>query len=207
MQSGLRFCLAIALAIAGVSDLRAQFRIPIRIPARVPIRAPVPHHIPHHIPHISPANDDRQEAAAQKNAQAADDSLPWGMIIGGGSTAALVTAAYVWFRKPQRARIRIVRTPAGEAPETVRRAWVGLELPLTKGETNPRVFESRGVLSNQATESVVGYMVDGSTAVRLLEGQSPDAAAWWRENVPDIETPGYRLGFSAGDCERLGWVG
>src|SRR5258708_2466637 len=33
--------------------------------------------------------------------------------------------------------VRIIATPTGEPPEEVRRAWIGLELPLAAGETGP----------------------------------------------------------------------
>jgi hypothetical protein len=45
------------------------------------------------------------------------------------------------------AYVRIVRTPPGEAPEEIRRAWVGVELPLRRHETNPQCHPTEGVLS------------------------------------------------------------
>jgi hypothetical protein len=43
--------------------------------------------------------------------------------------------------------IRIIATPSGEASEEVRRAWIGLELPLAAGETGPRTVSIGGVLT------------------------------------------------------------
>src|SRR5947199_83534 len=43
--------------------------------------------------------------------------------------------------------IRIIDVPPGEAPEWVRRAWVGLVLPLAPGEYGPRVLAAAGVLT------------------------------------------------------------
>jgi hypothetical protein len=82
------------------------------------------------------------------------------------------------------AHLRIVRTPPGEAPEEIRRAWVGVELPLYPGETEPSHFQTVGVLSQRGALADMGYAVDGPTAVDTLEFQSPEAAAWWRENAP-----------------------
>ena len=47
--------------------------------------------------------------------------------------------------------VRIIATPPGEAPEEVRRAWVGLELPLAAGETGPHTTPVGGVLTGAHT--------------------------------------------------------
>jgi hypothetical protein len=100
-------------------------------------------------------------------------------------------------------RARIVAVPPGEAPERVRRAWVGLELPLAPGETGPRDQLAYGVLSNGSVGSRKGYAVDGCKAVALLEAKDPDAAAWWRRNAPHVLTRGYQLVFPAEVCEQV----
>jgi hypothetical protein len=43
--------------------------------------------------------------------------------------------------------VRVIAAPPGEAPEAVRRAWVGLELPLAAGETGPRVVHAGGAFA------------------------------------------------------------
>jgi hypothetical protein len=97
--------------------------------------------------------------------------------------------------------VQIVLTPPGEAPEEIRRAWVGLELPLRRGESQPRSISSVGVLSNQFSQETLGYVVDGRKAVAALACQSPEAAAWWREHAPHVLARGYRLFFPTGVCQ------
>ena len=95
--------------------------------------------------------------------------------------------------------IRIIGTPPGEAPEEVRREWVGLELPLAAGETGARVVPSAGVLSGPRSFLAAlgrmlrgrftrrrGYAVEVAAAVAALEHVHPDAAAWWRSNAEGL---------------------
>jgi hypothetical protein len=120
-----------------------------------------------------------------------------------GVVLAGVFAVHAW-RNRTVAYVRIIHTPPGEAPEEIRRAWVGLELPLRRGESEPRPLETVGVLSNQDPEVTTGYVVDGRKAVKSLGSRSPEAAAWWRENAPQVIRPGYWLLFPSAVCERMG---
>src|SRR5688572_15600413 len=44
--------------------------------------------------------------------------------------------------------VRIISTPPGEAPEEIRRAWVGLVVPLSaRHGTGPRSYRAFGVLT------------------------------------------------------------
>jgi hypothetical protein len=113
-------------------------------------------------------------------------------------------------------RIRIVRRPEGEAPEWVRDAWIGIELPLL----HPAAIESRivgGVLTMPKTRLghwlsvlmgrsrvVSGYLVDANDAVRRLEGRNPTAAIWWRTNAAWCVQPGGQFIFDRPACERIG---
>jgi hypothetical protein len=99
-------------------------------------------------------------------------------------------------------RIRIIATPPGDAAESIRRAWVGVELPLIAGEQQPQSLSVVGVLSG-AAGSTVGYAVDGQTAVNLLASHDPNAADWWRENAPHVLAAGYQLIFPADVCEPI----
>lgn len=91
-------------------------------------------------------------------------------------------------------KIRIINTPPGEAPIEIRNGWIGIELPLAKdGLQNCGTF---GVLTGPKTiigkwlnvlmgrygrES--GYIVEGSTALKLLRDHNHSAASWWVENT------------------------
>jgi hypothetical protein len=123
--------------------------------------------------------------------------------IGGGAYLVYVLRRQ-WAR---RAIIRITALPPGEAPEAVRRAWVGLELPVIVGQTQAAKGITLGVLSRRSVDAPPGYAVEGRRALAALESASPEAAAWWRENAPDVLAPGYQLIFPAEVCERLDDLG
>lgn len=100
--------------------------------------------------------------------------------------------AFVLITKPSTKimEIRIINTPPGEAPEHVRKAWVGLILPLAV--SGARTRHTVGILARKEflgmlfalltgrTDRHSGYIVD---AVETLATRSPDAAKWWRENA------------------------
>jgi hypothetical protein len=92
-------------------------------------------------------------------------------------------------------RIRILSCPPGEAPLSVRLAWVGLELPLVPGRTGRQLAMTSGVVSAprgwwQRIAALflgrygvqTGYAVNARDAVNLLQAKDPTAAAWWREH-------------------------
>jgi hypothetical protein len=97
-------------------------------------------------------------------------------------------------------RVRIRATPPGEAPEAIRQAWVGLELPARAEQGDPGAFD---VLSNRSVYCRDCYAVNGAEAVSLLAAHSPDAAQWWRRNAPHVLVGGYDLIFPAEVCEAL----
>ncbi len=107
-----------------------------------------------------------------------------------------------WGRSPMH-HVRIVHTPPGDAPEHIRRAWVGLELPLIRGESQPSAPKTVAVLSGEAQETMTGYLVHGGAAIRRLAAGSPEAAEWWREQAPHVLAPGYQLFFPCAVCERV----
>ena len=46
-----------------------------------------------------------------------------------------------------------------------------------------------------------GYAVDANEAVRILEGTAPEAAAWWRQNVPRSQHENRKFLFAPAACE------
>ena len=112
-------------------------------------------------------------------------------------------------------RIRITSRPPGEAPEHVRDAWIGLTLdvlPAYGGRrrirtmetlSGPRTFLGRvlAVLLGR-TKVEDGYAVEAYAAVEELARHSPQAAAWWRSNVPHLLTPRRAFVFAAITCEE-----
>ena len=105
-------------------------------------------------------------------------------------------------------RLVITSVPPGEAPEWVRKQWVGLSLPLAQQAQEPRRFLTSGVMTGprglwQRLVAVVtgkfnvesGYLVECSAALAVLEAERPDAAAWWKENLPHHFRAGRRFVF------------
>lgn len=77
--------------------------------------------------------------------------------------------------------IRIIGVPSGEAPDWVREAWVGLELPVA----DPRMITEDiiivEVLTRQLSEIKPRYPVLVDDALECLERNSHVAAQWWHE--------------------------
>ena len=97
--------------------------------------------------------------------------------------------------------IRILHVPPGEAPEEVRRAWVGLSLPVAYG---PVCWQTAGAISGSLnSENTPGFAVLAEDAVRILEESNPKAAAWWKNTLGDRlrETA---LVFGEAYCEPAG---
>ncbi len=107
--------------------------------------------------------------------------------------------------------LRIVALPPGEAPEAIRNAWIGVEIPVTLSQARETRIVGFGVLSapetfvkalwavlrGKATVYRRGYWVGVTAAIDALEQTSPDAARWWRENAPLLNS----LAFPADVCE------
>ena len=76
-------------------------------------------------------------------------------------------------------RIKIVRTPAGQAPEKIRRAWIGITLPC-----EPILGFSEGIELGAVTRKPVKkrycFHVPQVPAIEALEQVAPNAANWWR---------------------------
>lgn len=113
-------------------------------------------------------------------------------------------------------KIRIKSTPPGEAPNEIRRAWVGLEIPVPARFAGFRQSRGFGVLSGPKSRlgafvailfgrarQEFGYIVDAQVAIDLLSLRSPAAADWWRQNAPHLVEPGRYLIFALESCEEL----
>ena len=78
-------------------------------------------------------------------------------------------------------KIKIIGVPPGDAPEWVRKEWVGLILQVAEDVPQKGVVE-KGVLGGPPT-NVGGYPVSTKEAVEMLREKSQKAARWWDENV------------------------
>jgi hypothetical protein len=112
-------------------------------------------------------------------------------------------------------RIRIVSCPPGEAPLSVRLAWVGLELPLPTGRASRQLAMTSGVLSSPRDwwRRIVGlvsgrygvktgYMVTALDAVKVLQTKDPAAAAWWREHCGHLLDGKRQFLFPTASCQE-----
>ncbi len=82
-------------------------------------------------------------------------------------------------------KFRIIATPPGQAPEWVRRAWIGLELPMMSSSMSIGHGFQTGVLGGPA-DNIGGYHTDGKTAIDLLAVKNPKAARWWYNHAPQV---------------------
>jgi hypothetical protein len=110
--------------------------------------------------------------------------------------------------------IRIIKTPAGEAPLWVREKWVGLELPLSQRLAMNFFGLGIGVLTGPQTIFgmligaftgklffIRGYKISVLDAIEVLEKASPEAAAWWKLNTPHLAKPRKHFLFRKEECQ------
>jgi len=78
-------------------------------------------------------------------------------------------------------RIKIIKIPQGEAPEEIRREWVGIFLPCEPilGFSNSTQF---GAVTGRKKQNSYSFHVPQIEAIEALEKKSPGAAKWWREH-------------------------
>ena len=85
------------------------------------------------------------------------------------------------FEEMERRCIDIIDVPPGEAPEWVRKEWVGLRLPISNDQETKGLVQI-GVLGGESQHRG-GYRIDTAEAITALRGVSPEAAGWWETNV------------------------
>src|SRR5436305_1532001 len=92
--------------------------------------------------------------------------------------------------------VRIVEVPPGDAPKHIRRAWVGLVLPLAAGETGAReeapAAGALGRLRQRLAGRQARYVVPAEAALAILARAAPEAAAWLLTAAPELAGPGER---------------
>lgn len=96
---------------------------------------------------------------------------------------------------PKAVVMRIIKVPAGDAPEDIRRHWVGVKLGAVT---------FNGGKSSLLTGKLVGvggYMVLADAAIEALEKNSEEAAAWFRKLF--TKGSGRHLIFGADEVEII----
>ncbi len=85
---------------------------------------------------------------------------------------------------PQTVRIRVLKMLDGEAPDEVRRAWIGLILAALNGPDGPvHQVGTKGVTSGEAQGIKAAYLVPTAAALTVLSQANPAAARWWQDNI------------------------
>src|SRR5580700_3492001 len=107
--------------------------------------------------------------------------------------------------------IKIVSTPAGEAPEWVRQAWIGIVLPVAA--PSKWLWRTVGVVSGSnplkrlaaliSPPKTAGYGVHSATAIAILEQTAPEAAQWWRDNAPRTLRADHIFVFHSTACDEF----
>ena len=97
----------------------------------------------------------------------------------------------------ERVFVRVVRIPAGEAPEEVRKQWVGCSfVAVYRG--SERV---RGIMTGAPGLAHDVVAVEAGIAVQTLQQRSREAAQWFREHSRD--GPSGNFLFDAADVEVI----
>lgn len=101
--------------------------------------------------------------------------------------------------------IRIIKIPAGEAPLSIRRAWVGLILPCDPICGFPTSGGERGALTGkESSHNRYGFSVLQEDAIEILEWASTEVAKWWWEH--GYPKPDQYFGFAEDEAEIVGGV-
>lgn len=99
--------------------------------------------------------------------------------------------------------IRITRVPGGDAPEEIRRAWVGLVIPVDETIEQPTLIESRMISSGVYAGPVKGCTVMAIEAFKELARSGSDAYHWWWKHARQYYQPGMHLVFNSEACELI----
>ena len=101
-------------------------------------------------------------------------------------------------------KIKFIGVPPGQAPDWVRKEWIGVEVPLIEGPPlNPALLA--GALGGKADpRSFGGYRVEPVVAFAALREKSPEAADWWETRFPPGRSGLVELVFARDVCELVG---
>ncbi len=188
MRASLSFSCALLLSLMLGESSWAQFGRP---PVTVPRPAPF---VPHPVYHGS-------------GGSGSSDGSGWVwavVLLAGLGAVALIAFGQARRKRADGGLIRITAVPPGEAPEAVRRAWVGLELPFVGNRVGPQTQAVVGVVSHRPAGTREGFAVDGARAIALLAARDPQAAAWWRGRAPHVLASGYQFVFPPESCQQIG---
>ena len=97
-------------------------------------------------------------------------------------------------------RIKIIRIPEGEAPEEIRKEWVGCELPVYG---YPKEEQTKEILSG-TLRLKKGFLVPVPSALNILRKKSQVAAKWFEDHVsPPLDSIDYCFLFNEEECKII----
>ena len=101
-------------------------------------------------------------------------------------------------------RIKITGLPGGQAPEVIRRAWIGVEIPVDESEEQPCTQDTGGILvrGEQPVPKRV-YTVFALDAFKALKKHNNGASLWWAASAPQWFREGMHLLFDESACELI----
>jgi hypothetical protein len=88
--------------------------------------------------------------------------------------------------------IEIIALPHGEAPEDVRRGWIGCILPCEPECGHVPIYVG-GILSGPSLEKIAGFSVRQDVALQILAQHSPASAAWFHNHGFPREGESFRF--------------
>ena len=98
------------------------------------------------------------------------------------------------------ASIKIVSIPPGQAPESVRKEWIGVVIPLLPEQEDDVI--GCGVLDGvPSNENRGGYQVSARVAVDEVKKKAPEAGQWWEENLDGLDDMNFV--FAKSVCELV----
>ncbi|MCX6787527.1 MAG: hypothetical protein NTY93_03365 [Candidatus Kaiserbacteria bacterium] len=106
-------------------------------------------------------------------------------------------------------KIRIIAVPPGQAPEDVRKQWVGVEIPLLPNQDFRKGFVTRGVLEGKPDrQNMDGYHVNTDAAICALKAKNTKdaemAVKWWDDwRKSPLGRTCYALVFAKEVCELV----
>ena len=103
-----------------------------------------------------------------------------------------------------RPMVRIVSRPRGDAPEWVRDAWIGVDVPLSPDHQNegPQLYTGSGVYQDPGKYQLDSYRVLSMEAIDALAQKDSRAANWWKQNTHFYDPRGSFL-FDASSCQLV----
>jgi hypothetical protein len=106
---------------------------------------------------------------------------------------------YLKMVKGGKMKIRIIAVPPGQAPEEIRKGWIGCEFE-TVALPGSKDYVQLGVRLGKP-ENLGGYNVETGEAIAVLAKKNPNAAEWWKKNFPPNLFP--YLVFKKEVCEEI----